>query len=84
MHRQLSFTSKSLHTAVVASAPGAANCDNRVGAFGRHGDIETASAVVQPCRAASPLNVSHHQARGRIYDAAAAHRAEREYAARAP
>ena len=71
---RLSLASKSLHTAVVASAPGAANCDDRVGAFGRHGDIETASAVVQPCRTASPLNVSRHQARGRIYDATPAHR----------
>ena len=74
MNRKPSFARQDLHAVVVAAAARASNRDNRVNAFRRHRDVETAATVIESRNPATAFDIRHDQPGRRVDNAAATHR----------
>src|SRR5262245_25346161 len=74
VHAKLPLSRENLHAVVITSAACSTDRNNRIRGIGGHGNVETASTLVQPCRAAPSIDVCRDHPRRSADDAAAAHR----------
>src|SRR5262245_3273086 len=74
VHPKLSLSRENLHAVVIAPAARSTDRDNCIRGIGGHGNVETASTLVQPCRAAASIDVCCNHPRRSVDDPAAANR----------